>query len=47
LHHFFTDSPEFFDDLYRRLLDPGDMVGRRLYPVRSDEGADFWILWGE
>src|SRR5262249_27862782 len=25
LHHFFTDSSEFFDDLYRQLLQPDNM----------------------
>jgi esterase/lipase superfamily enzyme len=45
LHHFFTDSPEFFDDLYRHLLQPENPVGRRLYPVRTESGSTFWILW--
>jgi esterase/lipase superfamily enzyme len=45
LHHFFTDSPEFFDDLYRHLLQPDNPVGRRLYPVRTEGGSTFWILW--
>lgn len=45
LHHFFTDSPEFFDDLYCRLLRPEDPIGRRLYSLRTDQGATFSILW--
>lgn len=46
LHHFFTDSPEFFDDLYQRLLQPDDFVSRRLYPVKSNiRGSTYWILW--
>ncbi|MCS7034489.1 MAG: alpha/beta hydrolase [Phycisphaerae bacterium] len=45
LHHFFTDSPEFFDDVYRQLLQPGSSISRRLYPVKSEQGASFWILW--
>ena len=45
LHHFFTDSPEFFDDLYRHLLQPDNPIGRRLYPVRTDQGSTFWLLW--
>lgn len=45
LHHFFTDSPEFFDDLFRRLLQPNNNVSRPLYPVRTQEGATYWILW--
>jgi esterase/lipase superfamily enzyme len=45
LHHFFTDSAEFFDDLYRHLLQPEDPIGRRLYPLRTEGGSTFWILW--
>jgi esterase/lipase superfamily enzyme len=47
LHHFFTDSPEFFDDLYRQLLQPDNMVSRPLHVVRSGEGKTYWILWSE
>lgn len=45
LHHFFTDSPEFFDDLYQRLLQPDDIVSRRLHSVRTNQGVTYWILW--
>lgn len=46
LHHFFTDSPEFFDDLYQHLLVPDHIVSRRLHTVRSgSRGRDYWILW--
>lgn len=46
LHHFFTDSPEFFDDLYQRLLQPESIVSRRLHAVRMrPEGVTYWILW--
>lgn len=46
LHHFFTDSAEFFDDLYQHLLQPDNVVSRRLHLVRSsEEGRDYWILW--
>jgi esterase/lipase superfamily enzyme len=47
LHHFFTDSPEFFDDLYRHLLQPDNNVSRRLHTVRSDSGKTYWILWND
>jgi len=47
LHHFFTDSSEFFDDLYRQLLQPENMVSRRLHSVRTDRGTNYWILWGD
>ena len=45
LHHFFTDSPEFFDDLYLRLLQPDNSTSRRLHPVRTQQSATYWILW--
>jgi len=47
LHHFFTDSSEFFDDLYRQLLQPDNMVSRRLHAVRTEQGTTYWILWSE
>jgi len=47
LHHFFTDSPEFFDDLYRQLLEPENMVSRRLHVVRPGEARNYWILWSD
>jgi esterase/lipase superfamily enzyme len=47
LHHFFTDSSEFFDDLYRQLLEPENMVSRRLHRVRAGEGRNYWILWSD
>lgn len=46
LHHFFTDSSEFFDDLYRRLLQPENTVSRVLHEVRWRQGVTYWILWG-
>lgn len=47
LHHFFTDSPAYFDDLYQRLLQPDDIVSRRLHSVRTTQGAAYWILWND
>lgn len=47
LHHFFTDSPEFFDDLYRHLLEPDNRVSRRLHALRIGQGRDYWILWSD
>jgi esterase/lipase superfamily enzyme len=48
LHHFFTDSPVFFDDLYQRLLQPEDIVSRRLHSVRTQaNGPTYWILWND
>jgi esterase/lipase superfamily enzyme len=45
LHHFFTDSPEFFDDLYRQLLQPDNMVARRFHEVKAGGKRTYWILW--
>jgi esterase/lipase superfamily enzyme len=47
LHHFFTDSPEFFDDLYRHLLQPDNMLSRRLHSVRAGDERVYWILWND
>lgn len=47
LHHFFTDSPEFFDDLYLRLLRPLDHDGRNLYDIRRSDRSSYWILWDQ
>jgi len=47
LHHFFTDSSEFFDDLYRLLLRPDNSVSRRLHSVRTENGSAYWILWSD
>jgi esterase/lipase superfamily enzyme len=47
LHHFFTDSAEFFDDLHRQLLQPDNMVSRRLHVVREGEARIYYILWGD
>jgi esterase/lipase superfamily enzyme len=47
LHHFFTDSAEFFDDLYRQLLHPEITDSRRLHIVRPGQDRTYWILWGE
>lgn len=47
LHHFFTDSPEFFNDLYRRLLQPDNLLSRRLQLVRTAQGTTYSILWSD
>jgi esterase/lipase superfamily enzyme len=47
LHHFFTDSPEFFDDLFRHLLQPENNTNRRLHSIRSNAGRTYWILWND
>jgi len=47
LHHFFTDAGEFFDDLYRQLLQPENMESRRLHQVRAGPANNCWILWND
>lgn len=48
LHHFFTDSPVFFDDLYQRLLYPDEVLNRRLHRVDpATPGMNYWILWND
>lgn len=47
LHHFFTDSPEFFDDLYRQLLQPKNNLSRRLHAVQPGSSRNYWILWND
>jgi hypothetical protein len=44
-HHFFTDSPECFDDLYHHLLQPDNFVARQLYPIRAENNSTYGILW--
>ena len=43
-HHFFTDSSEFYDDLYQRLLLEPPVLSRQLYPVSYDENSIYWIM---
>ena len=47
LHHFFTDSAEFFDDLYRWLLQPESTLSRRLHASQAGPGRTYWILWND
>ena len=46
-HNFLTDDPEFLDELYARLLSPEEPTNRRLYPLRTDAGVAFWVLWDQ
>jgi hypothetical protein len=43
-HNFYLESPEVFNDLLLRLLNPEIPRTRVLYPIRSREGAVYWIL---
>lgn len=43
-HHYFTDSPEYFDDFYQRLLAQPPLVNRRLYSIKYDEDTAYEII---
>ena len=45
-HNFSLETPEFFDDLYLRLTDPGVPQSRLLYRLRTADGAAYWVLTG-
>jgi esterase/lipase superfamily enzyme len=43
-HNFSLETPEFFDDLYLRLVNSETPRSRLRYPVRTPGGAEYWIL---
>jgi hypothetical protein len=43
-HNFSLETPEFFDDLYLRLVNPNTPRSRLLYSMQTPEGATYWIL---
>jgi esterase/lipase superfamily enzyme len=43
-HNFGLETPEFFDDLYLRLTNESAPQSRRLYRVKTTEGAEYWVL---
>ena len=43
-HNFGLETPEFFDDLYLRLVNDQVPSSRRLYPVRVPDGPIYWVL---
>jgi esterase/lipase superfamily enzyme len=43
-HNFSLETPEFFDDLYIRLVNPEVPRTRTQYPVRTPRGKDYWVL---
>ena len=43
-HNFSLETPEFFDDLYLRLQNPQTPSSRPLYPIRTPEGATYWVI---
>jgi esterase/lipase superfamily enzyme len=43
-HNFSLETPEFFDDLYLRLVNPQTPRSRLQYRVQSGSGAEYWVL---
>jgi len=43
-HNFSLETPEFFDDLYLRLIYEGDPLSRPLYRFKTPEGAYYSVL---
>jgi esterase/lipase superfamily enzyme len=43
-HNFSLETPEFFDDLYLRLINTNTPLNRLVYPIRTPEGAVYWVL---
>jgi esterase/lipase superfamily enzyme len=43
-HNFYLESPEVYDDLFLRLVNPETPRTRVLYPIRTREGAVYWVL---
>ena len=43
-HNFYLESPEVYNDLYLRLVNPDTPRNRVLYPIRSRDGSIYWVL---
>ena len=43
-HNFSLETPEFFDDLYLRLINEKTPQTRKLYRLQTPEGANYWVL---
>ncbi len=43
-HNFSLETPEYFDDLYLRLVNSETPRSRLLYPVHTPSGAAYWVL---
>ncbi len=43
-HNFSLETPEFFDDLYLRLVNSQTPRSRLRYRVRTSNGAEYWIV---
>ncbi len=43
-HNFSLETPEFFDDLYRRLTNTDTPSSRLLYATRNSDGKLYWVI---
>ena len=43
-HGYYFEAPEFFDDLYLRILDEDPHTNRRLYLLKTKDDIDYWVL---
>lgn len=43
-HNFSLETPEFFDDLYLRLINTSTPQSRLLYQTRTRDGTVYWVL---
>ena len=46
-HGYYLESPEFYDDFYMRIFDAQTNVNRRLYLLKCQDGADYWVMQDE
>ncbi len=43
-HNFSLETPEFFDDVFLRLVNPETPHSRLQYRVRTPDGREYWVL---
>ncbi len=43
-HNFYLESPEVYDDLFQRLINPDTPQRRPLYPIKTADGSIYWVL---
>ncbi len=43
-HNFSLETPEFFDDLFLRIVNPDTPTSRLRYRVRTADGREYWVL---
>lgn len=43
-HGYYLECPEYFDDVYLRLMDDPPHINRRLYLLKTKDEIDYWVL---